>query len=199
MKFPIFFLGAVFTAASPVAAQVPFAGPFAGIQAGWGRHDIGTIRTRIGDFDARRDRDSFVGGVFTGYDLQIAPWLVTGVEFGASFSEGGEVRQSARGQTYRIDVKRSLDATVRVGVPITSSTLVYARGGYSNARIGVRQTGPDSVRRDSVNLDGWLAGGGFERRLFSNVSSRLEYRYARFGDSSDYHRHDVLLGVAYRF
>jgi outer membrane immunogenic protein len=198
MKIPILLLVAV-TAASPAAAQDSFTGPFAGIQGGWERHKVDTVSTDIGVLDPRKDSDSFTGGVFVGYDLQVAPWLVTGVELGASLIEGGEVRRSARGQTFEIDAKRSFDATVRAGVPITRRTLAYARGGYANMRVNARLRGPDATRRDSVDLDGWQAGGGLEQRLLANVSTRLEYRYASFGGDNDYDRHDVLLGATFRF
>jgi outer membrane immunogenic protein len=197
MKFPILFLVAS-AVASPAAAQDTFTGPFVGVQAGWGHHKIGTVATDIGDFDAGKDGDSVTGGVFVGYDLQVSPWLVAGIELGASLAEGEAVSRFARGRSYEIDAKRSFDATVRAGVPITPVTLAYVRGGYANARVGARLTGPESTLRDSIDLDGWQVGGGVERRLLANVSTRLEYRYASFGDS-DYDRHEMLLGVAFRF
>lgn len=197
MKSLIFFLA--IAVASPAAAQDSFTGPFIGAQVGWGHHKIGTVSTDIGDFDASKDSDAVTGGVFVGYDLQVAPWLVTGVELGASLMEGEDVSRSARGQTYKIDAKRSFDATVRVGIPVSRRTLAYVRGGYANMRVGARLTGPEMARRDSVDLDGWQVGGGFERRLLPNVSTRLEYRYASFDGDGDYERHELLLGVAYRF
>ncbi len=168
MKFAILFLVAA-VAASPAVAKDNFTGPFVGVQAGWGHSDIRTVSTDIGDFDGREATDAFTGGVFAGYDAHVVPWLVTGVEIGASWTAGGEVRRSARGQSYELDAKRYVDATVRAGVPITLGTLVYARGGYSNAHVSARLERPGATQRGSVDLDGWLVGGGLERRLLSNV------------------------------
>jgi len=76
------------------------------------------------------------------------------------------------------------------------------RGGYANTRARLaRDVGGIAVSQKD-NLDGWFVGGGVERKLLDNVSTRLEYRYADFGNTDDigkYERHQVLAGVAYRF
>lgn len=188
------------TAAMPAAAQESFDGPSIGLQAGFGNHEIDTVRTDIGDFDAPEASDSLSVGVFLGYDHQVASWLVLGGEVGVSIAEGEETRRTARGATYTIDVKRSLDASLRAGIPITSTGLLFARGGYANVRVGTELRGAETSGRGSATLDGWLVGGGFEQRLLGNVSGRLEYRYSEFdGSNTGYQRHELLLGAAYRF
>src|SRR3546814_19660714 len=63
-----------------------------------------------------------------------------------------------------VDPKRSLDLTARAGYLVTDNTLLYARGGYTNARVRTSFDGAAGFRSATENRDGWMVGGGVERR-----------------------------------
>src|SRR3546814_19240327 len=78
-----------------------------------------------------------------------------------------------------VDPKRSLDLTARAGYLVTDNTLLYARGGYTNARVRTSFDGAAGFRSATENRDGWMVGGGVERAISDNVSARLEYQIGR--------------------
>lgn len=183
--------GAAFAAlvSTPALAQ-EFQGPYVGAQAGW-NHD-----KAVGD-----TQDAVVGGVFAGYDHEVAPNVVLGIEGG--FSLGASDRVGPHGpDNASLDPRYSFDASVRAGYVLGERTLLYARGGYANVRARLTQDVEGVAVTTSDSYDGWFVGGGVERKLLDNVSTRVEYRYSDFGDDNGFgkhERHQVLAGVAYRF
>ena len=184
-------VGAAIAALSsaPAFAQ-EFQGPYVGVQAGW---DQGKA---VGD-----QQDAFVGGVFAGYDHEVIPNVVLGVEGG--FSLGASDRIGPNGpDNASLDPRYSFDASARAGYVLGERNLLYVRGGYANTRARLTRDVDGVSVSDRDNYDGWFVGGGVERKLLDNVSTRVEYRYSDFGDNIDtgkYERHQVLAGVAYRF
>ncbi len=183
-------VGAAFVALSsaPALAQ-EFQGPYIGAQAGWNQDKVGD------------KQDAFVGGAFVGYDHEVVPNVVLGAE--AGFALGASDRIGPYGpDNVSVDPRYSLDASVRAGYVLGERNLLYVRGGYANSRVRLTRDIGGVAVSDKDNLDGWFVGGGVERKLLDNVSTRLEYRYHDFGDNTDigkYERHQVLAGVAYRF
>ena len=184
-------VGAAFVALStaPAFAQ-EFQGPYAGAQVGWNHDKV------LAD-----KQDAVVGGVFVGYDHQVAPNVVLGVEGGFSVGESDRVGPYGP-DNASLDPRYSFDASARAGYVLGERNLLYVRGGYANTRVRLARDVGGVAVSGKDNLDGWFVGGGVERKLLDNVSTRLEYRYADFGDTDDigkYERHQVLAGVAYRF
>jgi outer membrane immunogenic protein len=174
-------------ASTPAFAQ-SFQGPYVGVQAG-GTHDIA-----IND-----KKDAFTGGVFAGYDYQLTPKIVVGAEGGFSVGASDRIGPSGLDQAT-IDPDYSFDLSARAGYVVGEKNLLYVRGGYANTRANVSRVIGNTSFSDKNSYDGWFVGGGVERKLLDNVSSRIEYRFNDFGsDGHDFQRHQVLLGVAYRF
>jgi outer membrane immunogenic protein len=179
-------------AAAPAMAQssadAPFNGPYVGVQAGL-NHDIAI----------NSDKDSFVGGVFAGYDHEVAPNIVLGAEGG--FSLGASDRIGASGpNAATLDPDYSFDVSARAGYVVGGNTLLYVRGGYANTRASFGRTVNGARFSDKNSYDGWFVGGGAERKLLDNVSARIEYRFADYdANGYDFKRHQALVGVAYRF
>jgi outer membrane immunogenic protein len=88
----------------------------------------------------------------------------------------------------------------RVGGLVTPSTLIYAKAGYTNARINVDYTGvtggPTSFRVHD-ELDGVRIGGGVEHAVGRNGFVKVEYRYSNYEAGAD--RHQAVAGFGVRF
>ena len=191
--------------AAPALAQAPqndrgaFQGPYVGIQGGWqqDRQTLDVNGVRQGSASA----DGFAYGGQIGYDTHLSPNFVLGGEFsvtgktGRSDLDGFDLRQG-----------RTFNATGRLGYTVTPNSLLYARGGYSNARFTVS----DATTRVSDNRGGYTVGGGLEQSFGRNVSGRVEYAYSHFGRDDlsalfgpgsqvNYNRHAVTAGLNYRF
>jgi len=182
------------------ASAEPFNGPFIGAQAGWSQDDLGTPSTPLGDRAVDRSRDSVSGGVFVGYDYKVSPRVVLGAEAGVQFGADDSIVRDTGATRLTVDPKRSLDLTARAGYLVTDNTLLYARGGYTNARVKTSVENAAGIRSASADRDGWLVGGGVEHALSDNVSARAEYRYSDLSEGDGkFDRHQALFGIAYRF
>lgn len=202
MKRIVFCVAAATLAASlgSAASAEPFNGPFVGVQAGWNQDDVGTHSTELGDVVVGRSQDSFSGGVFAGYDHKVSPRVVIGAEAGVQFGADDSIVRDTGTALVTVDPKRSLDLTARAGYLVTDSTLLYARGGYTNARVRTSIGDAAGFRSASENRDGWLVGGGVEHAISDNISARAEYRYSDLSEGDGkFDRHQALFGIAYRF
>ena len=185
--------------AAPTVAQ-NFDGPHAGVQGGWEQADVNNPDTDLGPVAIDDDRQSFTGGWFVGYDQQVAPRIVLGVEGGMDVSTDDAVETTSGAGFVSIDPEWSIDLTTRAGYLLDPTTLAYVRGGYANARVETRVSDGMTLLSETDNRHGWLLGAGIEREFLQNISARLEYRYSDFseGDGS-FDRHRMLAGIAYRF
>jgi outer membrane immunogenic protein len=208
---------AVAVAAAPSLAQDgSFTGFSIGAQGGWqGDRLSGTGRVvvpgtgetptpGISIFDVRENGSGFAGGIFIGYDGEVGSSVVLGGELGVNWG-GGSIDINPFGPRSEITPKRTIDLTARGGVLVTPQSLLYVRGGYSNARYTLR-LGDAGL---SENRDGWTLGGGFEQSFGNNVSGRVEYRYSDYGRDTavdggstfegKLSRNQVMAGIAYRW
>lgn len=190
-------------ALAPVSVQASaqdFNGPSVGVQAGWNRTDARLPQGGNGIPGIDRSTDAFVGGAFLAYDDEVAPRIVIGgqAEFNVAASDDfGEVGETA---ARRVNPRYAFDLTARAGYLTTPATLLYVRGGYSNARVRTTIGTDAGDRSSSAHRDGWMIGGGAERMITDHVSARLEYRYTDLGEGPGrFDRHQVLIGAAYRF
>lgn len=185
--------------AEPVLAQ-DFTGPHAGVQGGWEQVDVRNPETDLGRVTLDRDRQTFAGGLFVGYDRRIAPRIVLGVEGGMDLSADDAVAGASGTGLASIDPEWSIDFTTRAGYLLNPSTLTYVRGGYTNARVETNLTGGGARLWETENRSGWLVGAGIERLFPQNISGRLEYRYSDLSEGDGtFGRHRILAGIAYRF
>lgn len=189
IRYMLFGAALAALSSAPALAQ-EFEGPYVGAQVGWSQHKA------LGD-----KQDAVVGGVFAGYDHEVAPNVVLGVEGGFSLGAGDRVGPYGPDDAS-FDPRYAFDGSVRAGYVLGGRTLVYARGGYANVRAQLTRDVDGTTVSDRDSYDGWFVGGGVERKLLDNVSTRIEYRYHDFGNDDGlgtHERHQVLAGIAYRF
>lgn len=160
--------------------------------------------------------DGFVYGVEAGYDFAFANGLVLGVEAELSDSTGKVETDRRNPNTFgfgEVSTGRDIYVGARVGVVAAPSTLVYAKGGYTNTRLDVLGSDGTTTIDENFELNGWRLGAGVEQAIGTNMYAKVEYRYSNyreadfefrdgsFSDSFDIDtdRHQVLAGVGVRF
>lgn len=148
--------------------------------------------------------DGLVYGGAVGYDRQVGG-AVLGIE--------GEVTGSTTdtrtdnlvtaGDRLRVDAGRDVFVGARAGYVISPSTMVYAKAGYTNARVETRYDLGSAEVQDHENLDGYRVGAGLEQAIGANTYVKGEYRYSNYGAADRYgidaHRHQLMAGVGMRF
>ncbi len=150
------------------APAFDWTGPYLGLTGGYG---WGTT-------------DGWLGGGFAGYNFQINPNWVVGLE--------GDITGTNK-------ASNSWDGSIRGRLGYAYDRyLLYGTGGLAFGDI----KGPAGA---SSTKTGWTLGAGIEAALTSNVTGRLEYRHsdlgsATFGASTvTQTADDLTLGVAVKF
>ena len=141
-------------------------------------------------------------GMGAGYDFQSGN-AIFGVEAEATDSSADESATGFNipGDELRVRAGRDLYVGGRVGFGIGHNSLIYAKAGYTNARVrldyddGTAATLADFTTR--ANLDGIRGGVGAQIGIGSNAFVRTEYRYSNYENGFD--RHQVVGGIGFRF
>lgn len=179
------------TLASPALAQE--AAPFTGFRlealAGYDK------------FSGNGSPDGIAYGGAAGYDFQIGQ-AVAGIEgeYLDSSAKGSANGFITAGDTFRARAERDLYVGGRIGFAARSGTLLYAKAGYSNAKLRAIYTNPAVPAANfntSDELDGVRVGAGLEQQLGTNLYAKAEYRYTNY--EAGIERHQVLGGLGFRF
>lgn len=162
--------------------------------------------------------DGVTYGVGAGFDLDLGG-IVAGIEGEFSDSTG---KQKEEDSLEGIDVAaglsigRDLYVGGRLGFKPGPSTLIYAKGGYTNTRINAFAEIDGESFNDHANANGFRLGAGVEQLFGPNAYGKLEYRYSRYsklelgdelaseigqdnGSRIDLDRHQVVVGFGFRF
>ncbi|MBV8687449.1 MAG: porin family protein [Alphaproteobacteria bacterium] len=181
--------------AAPAMAQDAPAAPFTGVRVeglvGWDRNQVPNAHS-----------DGVAYGVGLGYDFQ-AGNMVVGIEGEAADSTADECTSGVvrTGDSLCGEAGRDLYVGGRLGTRVGASTLLYAKAGYSNARLRIAYdanlagTTGDFVTRS--NYDGIRVGAGVEQKIGTNAFVKAEYRYTNY--DSDLEKHQALVGFGFRF
>jgi outer membrane immunogenic protein len=204
--------------AAPAMAQdevnPQFTGPRVGVVGGYDILRPGSSEDSDVDGDDQ-NVDGFQYGVDVGYDFSIGG-AVLGVE--AEYSDStGKVRADSSDPDFfgfgEVAAGRDIYVGARAGILAGPSTLVYAKGGYTNARLNVLASDGTTELRENFELEGWRVGAGVERAIGSNAYAKLEYRYSNYNNANfeyssggvtedfdiDTDRHQIVAGVGFRF
>ena len=147
------------------------------------------------------DQAGAVYGGTIGYDHQSGK-AVFGVEAEVNGSTTKDCAGSTivSGDSLCVKAGRDFYAGARVGYVLGENTLLYVKGGYTNARVNVTYddggTGANNFKVGE-NLDGWRAGVGMEFNAGKNIVLRTEYRYSNY--QQDFTRHQGVIGVGVKF
>jgi outer membrane immunogenic protein len=135
--------------------------------------------------------DRGIGGVQAGYNWQIAPRWIVGLE--ADFDASDIVKVSDYSTIIdgsgTLNLGANLDwfGTVRprVGFAVTPSAFVYLTGGFAYGHASFSVTSPTGTTTSaSSDKIGWTSGAGLEYALTDWVSVKTEYLYLDLGSNS---------------
>ena len=211
-------------AGSAVALSVPamaqddssFSGPWIAGVAGYDINQAGSSQDDGVNADLDQNAEGIAYGVGVGYDVDMG-----GVVLGAEAELTDSTADSDYSDPYTnfglgtVDAGRDIYVGARAGFKATPSTLVYAKGGYTNARFNFIGTDGTTSYDQNLDTDGWRVGAGVEQKLGSNAFAKVEYRYSKYGEGEvdfeaegvpdsdrfdiDTDRHQVMAGVGWRF
>ncbi|MFL9839544.1 outer membrane beta-barrel protein [Sphingomonas sp. ST-64] len=194
--------------------EATFTGPRVGVIGGYDIIRPGSSEDSDIDGDDQ-SVDGFLYGVEAGYDIALGG-AVVGVEAELSDSTG-KVKANSTDPNYfgfgEVGAGRDIYVGLRAGVLASPSTLIYAKGGYTNARLNVLASDGTTELRENFELDGWRIGAGVEKAIGSNTYAKLEYRYSNYSNANfefnngavtddfdiDTDRHQIVAGVGFRF
>jgi len=186
--------------AAPALAQDSGKAPFTGLRveglAGYdhlsaGRGDSGSS-------------DGVMYGGAVGYDAQVGG-VVLGVdgEIAGSTTDTRTDNLFTAGDRLRVNAGRDLYAGARLGYVVSPRTMLYAKAGYTNARVEEQYNAGSTRIEDHQDLDGYRLGAGVEYKMGPTTFVKAEYRYSHYGDINGYdidaNRHQVVAGVGVRF
>lgn len=198
--------------AVPASAQEnaeDWTGANIGVLAGYESVTFDAAEEIWGEDAGSQSDDGFQFGASLGFDFDAGP-AVIGLEAEVS---GSQVEESVtgidvEGDQLKLEAGRDLYVGARAGFKASDTVLVYAKGGYTNAKAVLRyHDGTEEIFRESDTLDGFRVGAGLETRFKGGFRLRGEYRFSDYGDYTfegescgiSVSKHQVVLGIAYGF
>jgi outer membrane immunogenic protein len=167
--------------------------------------------------------DSFVGGAQVGYNFQVTPNWVVGVEGDWSWGNRSKTQQfDFVDLDQPVTVKAEWNASLRGRLGYAwDRSLFYVTGGVAWMRVKVEALDfdagvldPTGSATETRTFTGWTAGLGYEQAFLSNWTARIEYLYADYGNERffeglttstffpadvDLKTHTVRAGLNYKF
>jgi outer membrane immunogenic protein len=211
--------GSAVVLAAPASAQEDraFNGPWVSGVAGYDQTKAGSTTDDDVDDDNDESAEGLVWGGAAGYDIDLGTMVIGGE---AELTESTANVRTLEGDTEnfglgRVEAGRDIYLGARAGFKATPNTLVYAKGGYTNARYGFLGTDGEVSDEQHIDTDGWRVGAGVEQKLGANAFAKIEYRYSNYSNAEvdfepegvpdtdpfdvDLDRHQVMAGVGWRF
>ncbi|MDZ4306270.1 outer membrane protein [Allopontixanthobacter sp.] len=182
-------------------------------------YDIASAGSSVDD-DANQDNDQSIDGlmygVAVGYDVDMGG-IVVGAEAELTDStaktefENGDFEGFGFGN---VRAGRDLYVGARAGVKASPDMLLYAKGGYTNAKFDVLSNDGTTEFNQDIDSDGFRIGAGAEYAMSTNSFIKLEYRYSNYSEAEvdfdgdlpdterfdvDLDRHQVVASYGFRF
>jgi outer membrane immunogenic protein len=198
------------------STETSFTGPYVQALAGYDINKAGSSIDGGAGSNDHDKADGFLYGGGLGYDYDFGK-VVIGAE--GEFTDSTAKTRFDDGVPENfglgnVKAKRDLYVGAKAGFKAAPSTLIYVKGGYTNARFGVLAGDGTDNSRVNLDADGWRLGAGVEQKVGANTFAKLEYRYSNyskaeadfrddFPDSDrfnvDLDRHQIVAAVGYRF
>ena len=184
-------------------------------------YDVSKAGSDVDD-ETRDMNDESIDGVMygfgAGYDIDLGS-VVIGPEAEFTWSSAKTEFDAGDAENFglgNVSSDRDLYLGARVGAKMGDRALVYAKGGYTNAKYNLRlplAVGGGELERD-IDTDGFRLGAGVEYAFSQNAFAKLEYRYSNYSSAEidfegdrvdtedfdiDVDRHQVVAGVGLRF
>ena len=203
--------------ATPALAQSgnpTFTGPRVEATLGYDHTGAGSsVSNNNGRDDQKIDGLLYGGGI--GYDIATSSNVVLGAEAELTGSTAKSDRNDYTSDFGFGRVKQGRDIYVgaRAGYIVAPTTMLYVKGGYTNAKLNVLAGSTSQTTDTKFNLDGWRLGAGAEHAMGPNSYAKLEYRYSKYERSNidyatggtsgrfdvDTDRHQVVASYGFRF
>ncbi len=209
--------GSLGALAVPAAAQdATFTGPWIAGVAGYDINEAGSSQDDGVNVDRDQNAEGVAYGVGIGYDVDMGGFVLGAeAELTDSTADSDYTDPYTNFGLGAVDAGRDIYVGARLGFKATPQTLVYAKGGYTNARFNFIGTDGTTNYDTNIDTDGWRLGAGVEQKLGTNAFAKLEYRYSNYSkgeldfeadnipDSDrfdiDTDRHQIMAGVGWRF
>jgi outer membrane immunogenic protein len=166
LPYTIAFGAAAVLVVTPALAQPEERGPFTGIHV---EALVGYDRLSGDNSVSDLEDDGITYGAAIGFDAQFGQ-IIAGVE-GELSDSNSRLRQSDAavvGDEYRLNADRDIYFGARLGYAIAPTTLIYAKGGYTNLRLKtVYDNGAGLEVADGQSLDGWRVAAASSRSSIS--------------------------------
>jgi outer membrane immunogenic protein len=154
------------------------------------------------DFDfnsptnADLDSDGIVYGIGAGYDFAIGKTVALGIDVEASASTAG-FTQTFGTDSVQFEAGRDLYAGLRFTAAASERLNLYAKAGYTNARVGATLTTPTFAEAIEGEPDGGRVGLGAQFLIGKSAHIGAEYRYSNY--EADFSRHQAVAALGLRF
>lgn len=207
---------AIATPAMAQSADDTFTGPRVEALVGYDDVKAGSSVDDDGNENNDQSIEGVTYGIGVGYDVDLGG-AVVGVE--GEWTDSTAKTEFADGDFEgfgfgRVDAGRDLYIGARAGAKVQPDLLLYAKGGYTNAKLNVLANDGVTEFDEDYNLDGFRVGAGAEYAMSENSFFKLEYRYSNYKEGEvdfdgtlpdserfdvDLDRHQVMAGFGLRF
>ena len=172
-------------AMAQTADEIPFSGVRVGGEVGYDHIRSGSTENVDNTRDLKQSIDGVTVGAVVGYDAPVGESLRLGAEASFSGSTAGRDFDNENPTVFNLgNVKADQEIYVggRIGVVTSPTTMIYAKGGYTNQRFSVIGSNGATTLDQRVDLDGWRVGAGAEFAVGRNAYIGAEYRYSNYSE-----------------
>jgi outer membrane immunogenic protein len=182
----------VYKAPPPLLPPYTWTGFYIGANGGFGGNNVNYSATVAGfPANATLNSSGFLGGGQAGFNWQVSPLWVIGVE---TDFDGTDISSNASATgpfaTATAGTKVDWFGTVRgrAGFLVAPNVLLYGTGGWAyghtTSSASAVLLGAGAGVSSSSTQNGWTAGGGLEYAFNPWLSFKTEYRYVDLGTAN---------------
>lgn len=180
----------IYKAPPPPPPAFSWTGLYVGVQggAGWATIESSISIPGLGEFPwSSHTLNGWLFGGQIGYNWQVYPWLVLGIEGDGNWADIEGTAPCGIGNTFSCNtkIKWTADITGRVGFAVDRA-LLYVKGGvvwagadYNSSYLNLINFNSDDTRV------GGLFGAGIEYAFLHNWSAKIEYNFMDFGKHTE--------------